>query len=365
MAESIAEQNSAYLANRATALNSAIQTALSSKDAPTPKPSKDARPAPGGAPTPPKAKPSTGSQTTIVPSIVAPADPSPEESTSTIADDAATGLETDAPSDDAAPEPEPAHPDVEELQAIGKKRDLRALELKLGLPEGHLGVNNGTWAAYRKRADELAAATTQHEQNESTLVQRYAPIVEAIQSARKGDLRAYANAIAKTTGVTVEQFIAYWSKNVQSIDTTGHTVQEPAPKQLPPAEDQSAKREAAIVRVDKYLTEEAGNHPAFKLQGAQEGVRKIYLASYDKATRGFKLTAQAAASQYVAERRAAHENENWILSGKKRPKAATTQTLSRSKAADAQPRDQPMSRDQAIEHHAAIIRRQKAREAVK
>jgi hypothetical protein len=379
MGDSIAEMNSSYLASRAATLNSAITTALASKDGGASQPqgqqpsgSRPAKAAPAAAAAP-AAPASTVEPPASGTGAAGPAEAS-QPSTDGEGEESQRGGEEPpgAPPEgegDAAPAPELAA-----LTAAGKKKDLRALEKALGLPEGHLGVQNHDYAAYRRRQDELATDQQNLTNAQNILIERYAPHVKALQLANKGDLRGYADLIQLQTGVGVEDFVKYWSANVQQLPPEVAEFQAekrrklqqqsaapPETKQEPAADKPTT--EQATARADKYISEEAGNHPAFKLEGAKEGVRKIWLASYDKATKGFKLSPQQAANEFVKQRKAAYEREQWILSGKQPPAPARTRTPARRGQAEAKPpSDAPLTREQLIERGAQEWRRQKARD---
>lgn len=377
MGDSIAEMNSSYLATRAATLNSAISTALASKDGASPQQpagerssSKPAKGAPAAAAAPAPAPAST-------PAPDASSGASAPAAGDTAADDAAEQPPPDTSELLAQSEDAPADGDtpaaLTELQALGKKKDLRALEKKLGLPEGHLGVQNHDYAAYRRRQEELSTGEANLHNAQQVLIERYAPHVKALQVANKGDLRGYADLIELQTGVKIEEFISYWSKNIQQLPQEvadfaaerRRKLQQgaatPETKQEPKTEP--VTKEQATARADKYISEEAGNHPAFKLEGAKEGVRKIWLSSYDKSTNGFKLTPQAAANEYVKQRKAQAEREAWILSGKTPPAPARTRTPPRRGQAESQPPRQ-LSREELIEQGARRWREQKARDGM-
>lgn len=351
---SLAEIESQRLSSRANLLSGAIQKALTSKGtAPKASPKTSASPAPAetaaGEPTDSK---------------------SPVEPSGGGTSESETGS---APADEFASETsevqEPAlDPELAELQALGKKKDLRALEAKLGLEEGSLGVNNGSWAAYRRRVDEVTASEAKLESNQRALIDRFGPPAALIERANHGDLKAYAGLIEQTTGVPIEKFIEHWSKNVEKLDPATVQLQREnellrrrlAAPEAPAAAPVTAQ--AAAAKADAYIAEEAGQHPAFKLEGAKEGVRKIWLESYDKANKGFRLSPQQAAAAFVSQRRSAYERDQWILSGKKPPpKPARTKTLSRQGASESQPRSEaPLSRQELIDRAAHKWRRLKA-----
>lgn len=345
--ESVSEMNAAHLTARATALDSAIAGALASKGAALLKPAKVA-----AAP------------------VVAPAAEVPAEESALDAE----SVEPMEPAPDAPPEEPPAEDepapsaDLAELTALGKKKDLRALEKKLGLEEGSLGVNNGSWAAYRRRADELSANEGKLANSERTLIGKFGPAVDLIQHARNGDLKAYAEAIAATTGISIEAFVEHWSKNVPKLDPRTLELERENARLRGPAKPEPAPEAAkpdiaaATKRADDYITAEAGKHPAFKLEGAKDGVRKLWLNSYDKASQAFGLTPQQAAGEFVKQRKAAYEREQWILSGKTPPPKPRTKALSRSGAGETQVRSENLTREQIIERAAVEWRRQKARD---
>jgi hypothetical protein len=372
MGESIAEMNASHLASRAATLSSAISAALAAKDGAQP-PAPKGNPAPGAAP----ATAFAGATGAAVSQSTAPAPESPPGEQSSQSDEArddqSTSSEPSSASQEEAPESSGSEA-LAPLQAAGQKKDLRALEKHLGLPEGHLGVQNHDYAAYRRRQDELAADRAKLDQGQQVLIERFGPHVKALQLANKGDLRAYADLLHLHTGVSVEDFVKYWSANVQQLppevaeyqaEKRRKLQQSSAPAPETKTEPQAVTTEQATAKADKYISEEAGSHPAFKLDGAKDGVRKLWLASYDKATKGFKLTPQQAANEFVKQRKAAYEREQWILSGKQPPAPPRTKTPARRGQGETQPRTEHLTREQLIERGAQEWRRQKARDGLR
>lgn len=371
-AQTLNQVNADFLTSRATRLDTAITKALESKLPPAPK---------AGKPAAPKA---AGAAASADPAPVAGAGASAEPSDADLALAAVGAGEAeeyagepagDEPQDEATGGPEtPA--ELAELKALGEKADLRALEKKLGLKEGVLGVKNGDWAAYRRREGELdarvAAEDTRHESNNRTLIGKFGPTVELVELAGKGNLTAYAASIERTTGLPIAQFVALWAKNVRQVDPqTLAVMQENAQLKArlgegqPPEVKQEpapAKKEAALQKATTYVTEQIATHPAAKLKGGPAEVRDKWLASFQKSSNSFKLTPQQAADAVLADRRAAREQESWILSGKTPPKAPRTRAISRTGASESQPRKQTFSREELIERAAANIQRSKARE---
>lgn len=386
--ESIAEMNSAFASARAERVNTALQNALQQK-ALTP-------PAGAIAPKASKGKPAAsapavaGAAASAAPAPVAAAT-APGDGGPSIADvQAALGepgaeaaaevaTEADAPQGEAATEGEGAEsdegpaPELAELQELGKKKDLRALEKKLGLEEGSLGVNNGSWKAYRNRLAEVEAKEAQHVKNEEVLVAKYRAPFDLIEHAKKGDLRAYGMTIEQTTGMPIGRFIQLWTSNVQAVDPRtlelerenarlrgqGKLVEQDG-TQTPAAPP--AAKQVALDKANTYITSEAPNHPALRLKDGLDSVRAKWLASYDKTSKTFKVTPKAAADAVVAERRAAHEQEQWILSGKTPPKKPTTRALPRAGASEMVPREDTRTRQQKIDDAARKWQQQKARE---
>lgn len=361
-----------FLSNRASRLDSAISTALASKLPPAPK----AKAAPPRAAASPAA--TATSQPVSSATTEAPAEAAPEADAETAAlalADAGTSADP-TPADELAseaPEAEAVGFDPVEVNALAKKKDLRAVEKLLGLEEGVLGATNGEYAALRRRQTEVETAAKrnaeQHDSNQATLIAKFGPTVDLIQLASKGDLAAYAATIERTTGIRIAAFVDHWSKNMPRLDPRVlHLEQEnarlrgqtapTAPQDTPPAP--AADKAAVLAKVTAYVTQEAKDHPALKLKGGLAEVQEKYLGSWDKTSKSFKLTPQQAAAAVVEDRRRAREQESWILSGKTPPKKPVTRAISRTGAAETQHRPQTLTREQAIEKHAAIIRRQKA-----
>lgn len=284
-------------------------------------------------------------------------------------DDSDDSGELPAAPDPAAAEesPETLRAQFERARAAGAKKDLRAIEAELGLEEGALGVSNGSYAAYRRRVEEVSAREAKHAENEGTLVGKFGPAVGLIQQARAGNLKAYAQLIEHTTGVAVPKFIEFFSKNVERLDPR-ITQLEQENAQLKrgtnqPQQPAGDPRANAIAKANEFITAEAGQHPAFQLAGAIDGVRDVWLKSWDAPSQSFRLTPAAAANEYVRERKAQHEREQWLLAGKKPPKgAARNRNVPRLGASETQPRKQAMTRQEAIEHHAKLITAAKNRE---
>lgn len=396
---SLTQINQEFAQQRQSRLDSALTQALSSKLPPSPKgpgtvsasSSANGAASRGGRLTP--ASPASASQT------AAPAtSPSAGSASSTATEDSSAALPTDTgsadpglvalglegvPADAGAPADgeaqdgaaEAAQPAVD-LGAVGeaaKKKDLRAVEKLLGLDEGVLGATNGEYAALRRRQKEVEEA---HEKNNSILIQKFGPTSDLLTHASQGDLIAYGRTIEQTTGVPIQVFIEHWVKNIhkltpQQLHQSRQLVaaaQQPQVTQTPPdkALPAPAAAEAATAKANTYLTTEAKDHPAFKLRGGLDEVRAAWLASYDKASRSFKLSPQKAADKVVADRRAAHEQEQWVLSGKTPPPKQRTRTINRTGASETNVRDTaPKSRAQLIEEGADNMRRQKQADAAR
>lgn len=384
--ESIAEMNSAFAAARAERVSTALTNALQQKAiAPPeksgiPKAKKVSAPAPAASPsatpsaTPaPSAESSAASADFSVPDIQAALGEVPDAAAPDAgADPAAAQDDPAAAEDDGSPA---VAPEVAELQELGRKKDLRALEKKLGLEEGSLGVNNGSWKAYRNRLAEVEAKETSvnatHAQNEAALIAKFGTPYQLIESAKKGDLIAYAQSIEHTTGISIGKFIQLWSQNVQAVNPRelelerenlrlrGATQQQQPAAATEPAAATDTPAAAAIAKANTYLTAEAKDHPALKLKGGLDEVRAKWLASFSKAEKKFKLTPKAAADAVVAERKAAREQESWILAGKIPPAAPTTKTLPRRGASETHVPKANMTRNEIIEQAAANWQRQK------
>lgn len=370
--QTLTQVNAEFLSARASRLDSAISAALQGRveAPPPPKATKGSKtgsqqtaassPAPA---TSDSAAPDSDSASTSTPDSSS-SEPSPPAGT----DDASAN----EPQDGAAEAAETGI-DRTELEALAKKRDRRGIERLLGLKEGALGVGDHDYAAYRRRMDEVEAqATTNaetHERNNQTLIQKFGPAVDAIQLAQKGNLIGFARAIELTTGIRIATFVEHWAKNVQQLDprilqleqenaqlrargqivTQDGQVEKPAP----------VTAEAARTKANTRIQAEAKDHPALKLRGGLDDVRAKWLGSFDKATQAFRLTPKQAADAVLTERRSAHEQEQWVLSGKKPPKQPVTRTVPRQGASETQPRKSTLTREQIIEQHASLMRRGK------
>jgi hypothetical protein len=355
--ESVAELNAAHLSSRASALDSAIQGALASR----------------GAAPPAKAPKAAAAPVVASAAEVPPAAPVLEEP-----DAVAEPLESDDPAEPLADGDdgegdgaEAIAADLSELQELGKKKDLRALEKKLGLEEGTLGVKNGDYAVYRRRCDELDADRAKQQANEATLIRKFGPVVDLIQAGRGGDLKAVGATFKAAFGITVEQFIDHWSKNAERIDPRIIQLEEentrlraPAPKADPETKTPADARAAATKKADDFIQAEAGSHPAFKLSGAVEGIRKLWLESH-KGNGQFGLSPKQAAGEFIKLRQAEREREAWILSGKTPPPKPRTKALARTGANETQVRTENLSREQLIERGAQKWRQEKRRDEAK
>jgi hypothetical protein len=373
----LTQVNADFLNQRASRLDSAITKALASKIE-APKPPKASK---GTTPTGTAGTSSTASRSQESPpaasgSAAPPAGEEPAAPQSEPATDETTLGEAsaDEPQDGAA-EAEQTALDRTELAALAKKKDRRGIEKLIGLPEGALGVGDHEYAAYRRRVDEVEAreATVQatHERNNQTLIAKFGGAVEAIERAQKGDLLAYARSIELTTGIRIATFIEHYAKNVQALDprilqleqenarlrNAGQMVtQDGQLEKAAPATPEAARKKA-----ETYVAQEAADHPALKLRDGLKDVRDKWLGSFDKATKGFKLTPKQAADAVVEDRRKAREQEDWVLSGKKPPTKPRTRTVTRQGASETQPRKQNLTREQLIDRAANEWRRQKAR----
>lgn len=371
--QGLTQVNAEFLSTRAARLDGAIAKALEAKLPPAPK----ARPAtlatPQRAAAPAAASPAATDSSSPASSATT------EEAAGAVPDELAElGASAADPVEAEAAEADPGAaavaPELAELQELGSKADLRALEKKLGLKEGILGVKNGDYAAYRRRCEAVEARAgeveTTHQNNQATLIQKFGPAVDLIQHAQRGNLQAYALTIQRTTGISIEAFIAHFAKNVQQLSprelaleqentrlrlsTPPSTPQDTAPAAVP--------AEAAVKKANDYLTAEAAGHAALKLKGGLDEVRAKWLASYDKASGSFKLAPKAAADAVVEDRRKLREQEAWVLSGKTPPKVATTRAIPRLGSSQTQPRTQNKTREQLIEEGARAMRAGKAAE---
>lgn len=347
--KSLAEVNSAFLQARTDRLSGALTAALAGKLDPPGPPVRMRKPS-ASAPS---------SSTPAVVATVAATDPSATPKPSETEEAA-----PEFPEEPAEAEEAPSSLELAELQELGKKRDLRALEKKLGLEEGTLGVNNASWKAYRKRVDEVTARESKHATDQDTLISKFSPAVGLIQRAQKGDLRAYAQLLEHTTGVPVAKFVSHWSKNIEQLDPRiAELEQENArlKSTAPQAETQPLAPAAAIAKTDAYLSAEAKDHPAWKLDGAKEGIRQLWLASFQKATKTFALSPKAAATEFLRVKKATHEREQWILAGKTPPAKKKTTTITRTGASESQPRqnNKNLTRQQLIDRAASEWQRAK------
>lgn len=375
--QTLNQVNAEFLSNRATRLDGAIAKALESK-LPAPKAGKAGSTASRSLSS--SAPPSTpASPLSSAPATPPASSPEPSADADTEAD-ALEAIESGAdPSVVAADEPQDGAAEAEQsaidltaLTALAKKKDLRAIEKQLGLEDGILGATNGEYAALRNRqreveAREKAEAAT-HEQNNRTLISKFGPTVELIDLAAKGNVRAYALALERTTGVTIAEFVKHYAANVQQMDPrvlelereNARLRQSTAPNTPQDSKAAPASAETALAKANTYIGEEVKTHAALKLKGGLDEVRTKWLASFDKRTQAFKLTPQAAADAVVDDRRKLREQESWLLAGKRPPPPPRTRALSRTGASETQPRAQNLTREQLIERGANEYRRQKA-----
>lgn len=395
MAEtSLAELNSQHAATRASLLDSAIAKALQS-------PKGEA----GGAPTPPKqSSGSTGATGQANPSGGAPgataggsrssrsSEPQPAATDSSASGSSSgmapssspeTSPEANELGDDAqvAPADEPQDGtteapetgiDRQALDAAVKKRDLRAVERLIGLEEGALGSTNGEYAALRRRTAEADARDAEFarrvEHHNTTLNEKFGAVAQLVQLAQKGDLRAFAGLVHRTTGISIPDFIKLYAQNVERVDPKVAELERENARLRgegklleTKGEPQQVTQEQGLARANQYLTGELKEHNALKLKGGLDEVRQVWLASFDPAKKSWKLSPQQAADQVIENRRKAREQEQWILSGRK-PAQPETRTVNRSQATQARPRkERPMTREQAIEFHASQMRNGKRR----
>jgi hypothetical protein len=379
--QSVPQLNAAFLNERSARLDAAIGQALSTKmPAAPPKAQK-------GAPAPVSPGASGAARSASAPAAPV-ASESPTAETLSGGDDAAA-LAAEAIGDDpgepatdgaqedpaAAPEGAAVELDRAELAALAKKRDLRGIEKLIGLEEGALGATNGEYAALRRRQGEVetraAEVEQKHEANNQTLIKKFGPVVDLVQHAQGGNLRAYVELIQRTTGVPIALFVQHWSKNMVQVDPQVLELQrklakyegESAPAPAPAPTTQTP--EAAIQKADAYIAEEAKDHPALKLKDGAKEAREKWLAGFDRKTKSFKLSPKAACDAVVAERKAQREQESWLLSGKTPPKRPTTKAISRTGASETQVRKQNLSREELIERGAAMVRRAKAADAAR
>lgn len=380
-APTLDQANAATAAARAARLDSAISQALASKLPPAPKAPRAATKAPAAVASPAATDTSSlASSATIEPA--APDADTEHAALGALGLDgapvvAAEGEPSGEPLESAAGDPAEPGPavDVDALNALAKKRDLRAVEKALGLEEGVLGATNGEYAALRRRSDEVAArekvVQDTHDANQGTLIRKFGPTVELLDLAAKGNVQAYALAIERTTGVSIGEFVKHYAANVPQIHPRVLELErenarlrasgEPAP----PAPAAAPTVQTAVQKADTYIAAEAKDHPALKLKGGPEEVRAVWLKSFDKASKAFKLTPLQAAAKVVETRRQVAEQESWLLAGKEPPKAPRTRAISRTGASETQPRKTNLTRDQLIERGAAEIRRQKMVDAAR
>lgn len=387
-AQTLTQVNQEFQQTRVNRLDAAISQALTSRLPPAPKGKGTVAAAPSTSAGTPIAATVPASSSSAAPTEASVADPFAVDpgvaalALEAVPVDTADGSDSQA-QDGAAEALEPGF-DREAVSAAATKKDLRAVEKLLGLDEGVLGATNADYAAYRRRceaADDRDKALDQKQiQNNDILIRKYGPVADLVTHASKGDLIAYGRTIEQTTGVPIQVFIEHWVKNVRQLpqetlqlqrrlaqyetpDGRPLVTQTPADKALPAPVDKTA----AETKANTYLTTEAANHPAFKLKGGIDEVRAAWLKSYDKASKAFKLTPKAAADQVVAARKAAYEQEQWVLSGRTPPAKPRTRTLSRTGASEAggAPRGPAKTRDQLIQEGAENIRRQKQADAVR
>lgn len=372
--QTLNQVNAEFLSNRATRLDGAIQKALESK-LPDPKAGRagsgaSGKPSSSAQPSTPTS--STSSDPAATSASVPTSDADTEAAALAVIEAGAdpSVQAADEPQDGAA-EAEQTTIDLKAANALAKKKDFRALEKHLGLEEGVLGATNGDYAALRRRTGEVEARekaeAATHDQNNRTLINKFGPTVELIDLAAKGNVRAYALAIERTTGVTIAEFVKHYAANVQQMDpqvlelqrenarlrAAGQMVNQDGTKAAP------TTTEAALTKANTYISDEVKAHPALKLKDGLNEVRTKWLASWDKRTQAFKLTPQAAANAVIEDRRKLVEQESWLLAGKKPPAPPRTRAISRTGASESQPRKQSLTREQLIEKGAAEYRRQK------
>jgi hypothetical protein len=373
----LTQVNAEFLSARASRLDGAISKALAGRiEAPAaPKaskgPSKSAAPASSTAAATPAAASPASTESSTQPA----SEPSESSGGATPEPSTTDQPDADEPQDGPA-EAEPAALDLDrgELDTLAKKKDRRGIEKMLGLKEGTLGVGDHDYATYRRRVGEVEARerTVQatHEQNNQTLIKKFGPAVEMIERAQKGDLVAYARSIELTSGIRIETFIDHWSKNMPRLDPRVMALEQENVRlraQTPPstAQDTPAQPpapDAARKKADSIVLADAKEHAALKLRGGLDDVRAKWLGSFNKATNSFGLTPTQAADAVLDDRRKAHEQEQWVLSGKKPPKKPVTRAVTRTGASESQPRKQNLTREQIIDQHAKLIQRQKIAE---
>lgn len=369
----LTQVNAEFLSSRASRLDSAITKALEAKMPAPPKPKAAA----------PTASPSAAASGTPAPSAPSPAAsetaPADAESAALEAVEAEPGAGVPAELEPQGEALEGPAVDVAALNALAKKKDLRAIEKQLGLEPGVLGATNADYAAYRRRVDEVETRAktveTTHESNNQTLINKFGPTVDLLTHAQKGNLQAYAMTIERTTGISIQAFVNHWAKNIQQLDprtlqleqenarlrAQGQIVTQDGRVEQPAA---APTKEAATTKATAYVTAEAKDHAALKLKGGVDEVRKVWLASFVKATKSFALTPVQAADKVLETRRKERESESWILSGQTKPTPPRTRAISRTGSSETQVRAKtPLTRDQLIERGAEQMRRQKAADA--
>lgn len=401
--QSLTQVNQEFAQSRATRLDAAITQALATKLPPAPK--AGAKPSPAGSATSRPASSTPASPASASPS--ASASPAPQApaaettgasgSTLTEALDAlppagsvdaeATGLApelgategapgSDDQDQDGATEPEQPGFDREAVNAAATKKDLRAVERLLGLTEGVLGATNGEYAALRRRQGEVATGEATLVQNKQQLINTFGPVADLLQKAKGGSIQAYARSIEASTGLPIQVFIEHYARNVQQVDPRTLELQQRLARYEPvdgaPAPQAPAAAPATVAtataKANTYITAELKEHPVLKLRGGLDDVRAKWAASFDGATKTFKLTPAKAAEAVIAERRIAREQEQWILSGKTPPPAQKrrTTTIARAGSSESQPRpERKLSREELIERGAADMRRAKAADAAR
>lgn len=268
-----------------------------------------------------------------------------------------------------------------ELDKLAKRKDFRGIEKLLGLEVGVLGATNSEFAALRRREDAVAAreasVTQTHESNNQKLIAKFGGVADLVQLASQGNLRAYAATVERTTGLPIRVFVDLWNQNVAQIPPDQLAIHQRAARftqpqqapQLPAAPEAQqqpatpeAARTAALAKANAHVAAEAKGHPALALKGGADDVRQAWLSSYDKASNSFKLTPKQAADQVVQARRQENERESWLLSGRRPPAPARTRSAPRQRAEAQVVEAGPVSRQDAIEKHARIMRNAKVLE---
>lgn len=382
---SVASLDAAFNQSRQTRLDGAISAALASKvpEAPPPPKAPTGKPKPAASAAPATASDGSGSSTSTGSSpALSAASPAaaPEPSLAEPAEGEAdlTEVVEGEPQDGSAEAAESAF-DRDAITALAKKGKLRDVEKALGLEEGVLGTRNGDYAALRRREEAVEGARQQLSQQvfdeRQKLIEKFGPHHELTVLAQKGDLRAFAGLIQRTTGMRIEAFIQHWAQNVtqvspRELELERRLAQVEGQRQQPPpqAEPQTPDaRAAALGKVTTYLAGELTGHLALKLPGGADEVRAKWLANIDPATRAPRMTPQAAADAVLSERRTKAEQERWLLSGKEPPKKGGSKTVQRRGSTEARvlpdlPADPARRRESAIEFHAAQMKRGKAAE---